>query len=102
VALKVLSRKLLDEPDFLVRFQNEAASAGRIHHPNVVTLHESGQADDGTPCIAMEFPNPSARPSRGGARCLCRRLRKFSSKRPPMNTGNLSVTASYPWPVLAS
>ena len=55
VALKILSRKLLDDPDFLLRFQNEAASTGRIHHPNVVTIYESGQADDGTPYIAMEF-----------------------------------------------
>src|ERR1039457_5185190 len=55
VALKVLSRKLLDDPDFLLRFQNEAASTGRIHHPNVVTIHESAQSDDGTPYIAMEF-----------------------------------------------
>ena len=55
VALKVLSRKLLDDPDFLLRFQNEAASTGRIHHPNVVTIYESGQADDGTPYIAMEY-----------------------------------------------
>ena len=55
VALKVLSRKLLDDPDFLMRFKNEAASTGRIHHPNVVTIYESGQADDGTPYIAMEF-----------------------------------------------
>jgi WD40 repeat protein len=55
VALKLLSRKLLDDPDFLLRFQNEAASTGRIHHPNVVTIYESGQADDGTPYIAMEF-----------------------------------------------
>ena len=55
VAVKVLSRKLLDDPNFLLRFQNEAASTGRIHHPNVVTIHESGQADDGTPYIAMEF-----------------------------------------------
>jgi len=55
VALKVLNRKLLDNPDFLLRFQNEAASTGRIHHPNVVTIHESAQADDGTPYIAMEF-----------------------------------------------
>jgi serine/threonine-protein kinase len=55
VGLKVLNRKLLDDPDFLLRFQNEAASTGRIHHPNVVTIYESGQADDGTPYIAMEF-----------------------------------------------
>jgi serine/threonine-protein kinase len=44
-----------DDPDFLLRFQNEAASTGRIHHANVVTIYESGQADDGTPYIAMEF-----------------------------------------------
>jgi serine/threonine-protein kinase len=55
VALKVLLRKLLDDPEFLMRFHNEAASTGRIHHANVVTIYESGQADDGTPYIAMEF-----------------------------------------------
>jgi serine/threonine-protein kinase len=55
VALKVLLRKLLDDPEFLLRFQNESASTGRIHHPNVVTIYESGQADDGTPYIAMEY-----------------------------------------------
>src|SRR5271157_1059835 len=55
VALKVLNRKLLDDPDFLLRFQNEAGSTGRIHHANVVTIYESAQADDGTPYIAMEY-----------------------------------------------
>ena len=55
VALKVLLRKLLDDPEFLLRFQNEAASTGRIRHPNVVTVYESGQSDDGSPYIAMEY-----------------------------------------------
>src|ERR1035437_1663796 len=55
VALKVLNRKLLDDPDFLILFQKEAGSTGRIHHPNVVTIHESAQSDYGTPFIAMEF-----------------------------------------------
>jgi len=55
VALKVLLRKLLDDPEFLLRFQNEAASTARIRHPNVVTIHESGQSDDGSPYIAMEY-----------------------------------------------
>ncbi len=55
VALKVLNRKLLDDPEFLLRFQNEAGSTGRIHQANVVTIYESGQADDGTPYIAMEY-----------------------------------------------
>ena len=55
VALKVLLRKLLDNTEFLLRFQNEAASTGRIRHLNVVTIFESGQGDDGTPYIAMEY-----------------------------------------------
>jgi serine/threonine-protein kinase len=55
VALKVLRRKLLDDPDFLHRFQDEAASMGRIRHPNVVTVYECGQTDDGAPYIAVEF-----------------------------------------------
>jgi len=55
VALKVLNRQLLDDPEFLIRFQNEAGSTGRISHVNVVTIHEAALADDGTPYIAMEF-----------------------------------------------
>jgi serine/threonine-protein kinase len=55
VALKILSRELLKTLGFLLRFQSEAGSTGCIHHANVVTIYESGQADDGTPYIAMEF-----------------------------------------------
>ncbi len=55
VALKVLNRRFLDDPQFLLRFREEAASTGRIRHPNVVTLYDSGQADDGTPYIALEY-----------------------------------------------
>jgi serine/threonine-protein kinase len=55
VALKVLLRKLLDDPDFLRRFHDEAASTARLRHPNVITVYESGQSDDGSPYIAMEY-----------------------------------------------
>ncbi|MGO8817065.1 MAG: bifunctional serine/threonine-protein kinase/formylglycine-generating enzyme family protein [Terriglobia bacterium] len=55
VALKVLNRKLLEAPGFLERFQSDGGSTGRIHHANVVTIHEVAQADDGTPYITMEF-----------------------------------------------
>jgi serine/threonine-protein kinase len=55
VALKVLLRNLLDDPDFLLRFHDEAASTARIRHPNVITVYESGQSDDGSPYIAMEY-----------------------------------------------
>ncbi|MGA2264782.1 MAG: serine/threonine-protein kinase, partial [Acidobacteriota bacterium] len=55
VALKVLLREFLEDPQFLMRFHTEASATARIHHPNVVTIYESGQADDGTPYIAMEY-----------------------------------------------
>ena len=55
VALKVLSRRLLDDPEFLLRFHDEATSTARIRHANVVTIYESGQSDDGTPYLAMEY-----------------------------------------------
>jgi len=55
VALKVPNRKLLDDPDFKLRFQIEASSTGRIRHPNVVNIYESAPPDVDTPYIAMEF-----------------------------------------------
>jgi serine/threonine-protein kinase len=55
VAIKVLRRRLLDDPEFLSRFRDEALSLGRISHQNVVTVHECAQTDDGLPYIAMQF-----------------------------------------------
>jgi serine/threonine protein kinase len=54
VALEVLDPPWLREPQNLQRFQAEAASVARVRHPNVVTIYDHGQADDGTPYIAME------------------------------------------------
>src|SRR5262245_48470514 len=55
VALKVLHRRFSEDEEFLGRFANEAASTGRINHPNVITIYESKQAADGTLYIAMEL-----------------------------------------------
>jgi tRNA A-37 threonylcarbamoyl transferase component Bud32 len=55
VALKVLHRRFSEDAEFITRFQNEAASTGRINHPNVITIYESKQAPDGTLYIAMEL-----------------------------------------------
>jgi hypothetical protein len=63
VAVKVLRRRLLDDPEFLSRFQDEALSLGRINHQNVVTVYECAQTDDGLPYIAMQF---SGRRDAGG------------------------------------
>src|SRR5262249_2076026 len=55
VALKVLNRSRCDDPDLKRRFENEAASAGRIHHPNVVVVYECRATDDGQLYVAMQY-----------------------------------------------
>lgn len=56
VALKVLNADLPDESleEIKSRFLREAKSAGRLNHPNIVTVYEFGEAG-GTAFIAMEF-----------------------------------------------
>ena len=57
VAIKVLKQDLLDSPesaDVLARFRREAQAAGRLSHPNIVAVHELGEAD-GVTFIAMEY-----------------------------------------------
>ncbi|MGH9823046.1 MAG: serine/threonine-protein kinase, partial [Blastocatellia bacterium] len=55
VALKVLNRSCSDNPDLARRFVNEAASAGRINHRNVVLIYESRATEDGQLYVAMEY-----------------------------------------------
>jgi len=54
VALKVLKEADLPSPNRLRRFQQEATAASRLHHPNIVPVHEAGDLD-GTYYIAMDF-----------------------------------------------
>lgn len=54
VALKTINSSLVDRPDLLERFYQEAQSAGKLQHPNIVTIFELGQEKD-TPFIAMEY-----------------------------------------------
>jgi len=55
VALKV-PRFALTDATMLERFYREAKSAARLHHPNIVTLHETGIID-GVPYLVSEFVN---------------------------------------------
>jgi len=55
VALKVLRRAYSESATAVRRFENEAASAGLIHHRNVVTIYESRATDDGQLYVAMEY-----------------------------------------------
>lgn len=54
VALKTISRDLVENRDLLDRFLQEAMAAGKLQHPNIVTIYEFGEAD-GVPYIAMEY-----------------------------------------------
>ena len=52
VALKTISREVLDRPDARQRFKREARLAARLQHPNIVTIYELGEVD-GVPYIAF-------------------------------------------------
>lgn len=55
VALKVLAVHMAGA-DAKLRFRRECATNGRVGtHPNIVTLFDSGFADDGSPFLAMQL-----------------------------------------------
>ena len=54
VAIKVLPAAVIDHRDRLARFEREARATGALNHPNIITIHEIGEAD-GKPYIATEF-----------------------------------------------
>ncbi len=53
VAIKQL-RPEFDTPELRDRFSREAAAAGSLSHPNIVTIYDVGE-DEGMPFIAMEY-----------------------------------------------
>jgi serine/threonine-protein kinase len=54
VAIKTIHPEALTAPDAQERFYREAQAAGRLNHPNLVTIHEFGE-DRGTLYMAMEY-----------------------------------------------
>lgn len=54
VALKILPPTKTQEPGFGERFNREARALARLSHPNVVAVHDFGQAG-GYPYLLMEF-----------------------------------------------
>jgi eukaryotic-like serine/threonine-protein kinase len=55
VALKVVRPEAAANPVSLKRFKREAVALGRIKHPNIVTIHDSGTIDDAAAYIVMEL-----------------------------------------------
>jgi serine/threonine protein kinase/Tol biopolymer transport system component len=54
VAVKILPREFAGDPDRLRRFEAEARSASVLNHPNIVAIHDVGEAEAG-PYVAMEL-----------------------------------------------
>jgi hypothetical protein len=54
IAIKTITTSVADDPGLLERFRTEAKAAGALQHPNIVTIHEMGEAD-GVPFMAMEY-----------------------------------------------
>lgn len=55
VAVKVLRPEIACDPRFIRRFHDEAQAASRLNHPNVVSVIDFGQTDDGLLYLVMEF-----------------------------------------------
>jgi serine/threonine protein kinase len=55
VALKVLRHEYSGKPELVQRFKQEAISASRIKHPNVLDVFDFGQLENGCFFLAMEY-----------------------------------------------
>jgi len=59
VALKVLAPRLTSNARFRERFLREARAAGRLHHPNLIAVHDVNEAD-GLLYFSMELVEGSS------------------------------------------
>src|SRR3712207_1571709 len=55
VALKVMSTRYASDEEFVERFKREARNAAALSHPNIVSIFDRGESEDGTYYIAMEY-----------------------------------------------
>ena len=55
VAVKILRGELVGEAAILRRFLRESRAIARLQHPNIVTVHLTGETEEGTPFLVMEF-----------------------------------------------
>jgi serine/threonine-protein kinase len=54
VAIKMMTSGYSGNPELLKRFYREAQSAGKLQHPNIVTIYDLGD-EGGNPYMVMEF-----------------------------------------------
>tara|TARA_R110002096_G_scaffold316010_10_gene510360 strand:- start:12005 stop:15934 length:3930 start_codon:yes stop_codon:yes gene_type:complete len=54
VAVKILSKRLASDPEFIARFEREAQAMAKLDHPNIVTIYDFGDRE-GYYYFIMEF-----------------------------------------------
>jgi len=54
LAIKTLNQGSMSD-EAVQRFQTEAKAAGSLNHPNIVSVHDFGVTDGGTPYMVMDF-----------------------------------------------
>ncbi|CAA9394746.1 MAG: Serine/threonine protein kinase PrkC, regulator of stationary phase [uncultured Rubrobacteraceae bacterium] len=55
VALKVLRGQYAENEEFVERFRREALNVASLSHPNIVSVYDRGEAEDGSYYMAMEY-----------------------------------------------
>ncbi len=55
VAVKLLHRRFLGDPEIEARFEREARAASLLSHPNIIQIIDYGVAEDRTLYIVMEY-----------------------------------------------
>ena len=80
VALKMILDDCRDRPQEYARFLSEAEVIAGLNHPNIVQIHEIGEAD-GRPFFSLEFVEGGSLAQRLRGPAPCRRARRPGSSR---------------------
>ena len=93
VAIKLLRREVIADPDIAMRFRREALAATVLRHPNIVACLETG-TDDGQPFLVMELIEGED---------LAARLRRAGGSLRPTRRGSGSMSRGRSaWPTSAA
>ncbi|MEM7011107.1 MAG: serine/threonine-protein kinase [Verrucomicrobiota bacterium] len=55
VAIKLMRQEVSADPEFKLRFRREAESMAALRHPNIVSVYDFGETDDGQLYLVMEL-----------------------------------------------
>jgi serine/threonine protein kinase len=55
VAVKVMAPALAAQPSFRQRFEREAQAIANLYHPNILTVHDYGETEDGRLYLVVDF-----------------------------------------------